>query len=128
MTAAKTISPIGSGSCPRRASSRCAMICPTTNAMSTANPKPVSWSGPTSYESGWWTIEAKILCIGLNLGGDETRDRAGRVGVEVEPGSLALLESEESCAGDHRCVVGGKAWAGSEYANTLPLESGSHRT
>ena len=105
MTAAKTTSPMGSGLWPRRVSSRCVMIWAMTNDIRTASPNPVSWSGPTSHEAGWWVIEAKIVGMGLNLGGDDARDRAAGVGVEVETGPLALLESEESRARDHGGVV-----------------------
>src|SRR6202165_335877 len=69
----------------------------------------------------------KFVAWGCNLGCDQTRDRAGRVGVEVETGALTLLEPEKRGAGDHRCVVGGKARARSENLNTLRLEPRSHR-
>src|SRR5688572_17193226 len=61
-----------------------------------------------------------------NLGCDETRDRAGRVGIEVETGALALLESEKRGASDHRRVVGGEARTRGEQVDTLGLESRSH--
>src|SRR5258706_5196122 len=103
------------------------MICALVNANRTASPNPVSCSGPTSYERGWWTIEAKIVCMGVNLGCDKARDRAAGVGVEVEAGSLTLLESVECGAGDHGGVVGGEARTRCEDGHTLPLESRSHR-
>src|SRR5688572_21436268 len=62
-----------------------------------------------------------------NLGCDETRDRAGRVGIEVETGALAPLESEKRGASDHRRVVGGEARTRGEHVDTLGLESRSHR-
>src|SRR6266478_3825719 len=102
------------------------MICAITNANRTASPNPVSCNGPTSYERGWWTIEAKIVCMSVNLGGDKARDRAAGVGVEVETGSLTLLESVECGAGDHGGVVGGEARTRCEDGHTLGLESRSH--
>src|SRR5438477_8884881 len=98
-----------------------------TNAMRTARPKPVSWSGPTSYERGSCTMEAKISCIGLNLGCDQSRDRAARVGVEIESSALALLEAKESGAGDHRCVVGGQTRSWREDGDAFRFELLSHR-
>src|SRR6266566_1132282 len=98
-----------------------------TNVSNTASPKPVSWSGPTSYESGCCTIEAKILCIGGNLGRYQTWDRAAGVGVEIEPGSLALLESEKCGARDHRRVVGRETRTRREDSHTLRVKSRSHR-
>src|SRR5256885_9266243 len=127
MTAANTRSPIGSGSWPRRVSSRWAIIWAMTNAINTARPKPVSWRGPTSYESGSCTTEAKIFCIAMNLGCDQSRDRAARVGVEIESGSLTFLEAEEAGARDHRGVVGGKTGSWRENSNTVRLEFRSHR-
>src|SRR5450759_2089387 len=103
------------------------MIWAVTNDISTASPNPVSWSGPTSYERGWWTMEAKICLIGLNLGCDEARDRAAGVGVEVEAGPLALLESEKCRAGNHGGIVRCKAWTRCIDGHTLGLESRSHR-
>src|SRR6267378_7095683 len=103
------------------------MIWAITNANRTASPNPVSCNGPTSYERGWWTIEAKIVCMSVNLGGDKARDRAAGVGVEVETGSLTLLESVECGAGDHGGVVGGEARTRCEDCVTLGLESRSHR-
>src|ERR1700726_632176 len=103
------------------------MIWAITNAIRTASPNPVSWSGPTSYERGWWTIEAKIFSMGVNLGCDEARDRAAGVGVEVESCPLALLESVECCAGDHGGVIGSEARTRREDCGTLALEPRSHR-
>src|SRR5450759_425622 len=103
------------------------MIWAVTNDISTASPNPVSWSGPTSYERGWWTMEAKICLIGLNLGCDEARDRAAGVGVEVEAGPLALLEPEKCRAGNHGGIVRCEAWTRRKDSDTLGLESRSHR-
>src|SRR6266480_5743247 len=72
-------------------------------------------------------MEAKISCIGLNLGGDQSRDRAARVGVEIESSALALLEAKESGAGDHRCIVGRQTRSWREDGDAFPLELLSHR-
>src|ERR1700680_1313817 len=103
------------------------MIWAITTAIRTCSPNPVSWSGPTSYERGCWTIEAKIFGMGVNLGCDEARDRAARVGVEVETGPFALLESVKCSAGDHGGVVGGESRTRSKDSHTVWVDSRSHR-
>src|SRR5216110_2668762 len=62
-----------------------------------------------------------------NLGRDQSRDRAARVRIEVETGSLTALEPEETGARDHRRVIRCQARARREHCNTLGLESRSHR-
>src|SRR5436190_4514101 len=72
-------------------------------------------------------MEAKIFCIGRNLGGNQSRDRAAGVGVEIETGSLAALEPEERSACNHCRVVGRQSRTRRKNRSTLWLESGSHR-
>src|SRR5205814_1378155 len=62
----------------------------------------------------------------MNLGGQQTRDRAAGVGIEVETGSLALLEAEEPGAGNHGGVVRRQPGTRREDHSTLWLEPGSH--
>src|SRR5687767_6050484 len=61
-----------------------------------------------------------------NLGGDEAGDRAAGVGVEIEPGSLAALEPEETCPRDHGRVVRSKPRARREYRRAVRLQSRAH--
>src|SRR3954468_12473563 len=62
-----------------------------------------------------------------NLGCYQSRDRAAGVGIEVEAGSLAVLESEEPGPRDHGGIVGGKSRTGRKDCYTLGLQSGAHR-
>src|SRR3954470_6438832 len=62
-----------------------------------------------------------------NLGCYQSRDRAAGVRIEVEAGSLAVLESEEPGPRDHGGIVGGKSRTGRKNCYGLGLQSGPHR-
>src|SRR5256885_12512208 len=72
-------------------------------------------------------MEAKKLCMCMNLGGDKARDSAAGVGVEIQTGSLAVFEAKKSGARDHRGIICRKPRRRCENSDAFGLQPRTHR-
>src|SRR5690242_16611572 len=69
-----------------------------------------------------------MLCMWMNLGGDQSRDSAAGVRVQVESGAFTFLESENSGARDHRRIVGRQSRRWREHSDAFRVQLGAHRS